>query len=156
MISNNNYHDDLKLGQFKVKLKIVASPSNTFEEHIVSQLSQEELAEGWRLVLPKAYKSSTIHHFNVYLTQLPPHLWSRLRVRHSLNDTNYYITCRDQVYHYTIKSSKYDEQILVLYTEVMRRNPNVKLVSEIYNSLNKHSIRGWLMTRAKYIIGKNA
>jgi len=142
------YDSGLKLGQFKTKFK---SLDNTQVEHVVNPTTQEELAKGWRLVVPHKSKKSTIHHFSVYLSQLPPYLWKSL---HTTNDhnTERYKTIEDGIYQYTVKMSKHDDDIQTLYKLVMEQYPDKAEVSKVYDYLEKHRIKGWVMLRAMNVL----
>ena len=49
----------------------------TKEMDEVKYLSQQELAEGWRQVIPNRKKKNLIH-FNITLPYLPEYLWNKL------------------------------------------------------------------------------
>lgn len=132
----------LKVGQFHCVIDN--------QDYIINPLSQDDIASGWQTVLPRVYKHSTIHHFNIYLSQLPPHLWSQYKKFKSVEKPQ--ITLHDRIYHYTIKQSKYDDNILALYNEVSRPYPKRAVISEIYNQLDNQKIRGWIMTRSRFYI----
>jgi len=138
----------LKHGQFKVNL--VNDNDKSITEHIVSSLTQEELADGWNLVLPREMKKSTVHHFSVYLSQLPPHLWKYLRTERSEQDNSqHFSTIRDNIYHYSIKSSKYDDDVQKLYNLIVQNVPCKEAISNVYTLLEQQRIKGWVMIRAK-------
>ncbi len=136
----------LKHGQFKVQL---LNQDNELQDFIINPLTQEELADGWNLVLPRETKDSTIHHFSVYLSQLPPHLWSFLKTVYDENGSEHYGTIRDNIYHYSIKSSKYDDLVLKLYKLVMQDFPCKDAVGKLYSQLEQQRVKGWVMIRAK-------
>lgn len=147
---HENTHKDsgLKHGQFKVKFL-----TEDFKEveHIVNPLTQEEIAEGWQIKMPHAHKDSTIHHFSVYLSQLPPHLWKSLYKTYN-EDGEHYRTIHDGIYQYSIKMSKYDSYLQKLYTLLMLQYPDIDQVSKLYEHLEKQRVKGWIMIRAKNLI----
>ncbi len=148
-VNSDNQHTEtssLKHGQFKVQCY---NEANELQEYIVNPLTQEELADGWNLVLPRETKDSTIHHFSVYLSQLPPHLWSFLKIVYDQSGGEHYGTIRDNIYHYSIKSSKYDDDIKKLYKLVMQDYPCKDAVSKLHTHLEQQRVKGWVMIRAK-------
>ncbi len=144
----NSNDSGLKHGQFKVYFNTL---DNTPVEHVINPPTQEELAEGWQLVVPHKGKNSTIHHFSVYLSQLPPYLWKSLQKTWDDNSEQYK-TIEDGIYQYSVKMSKHDDQIQQLYELVIKHYPNKSEVSKVYDYLEKQRVKGWLMLRAKNII----
>ena len=88
---------NFKLGQFKASMQV----GDTYVEQVVDPLTQSDYADGWCMVLPKANKLSTKHHFSVFLSQLPPHLWSKVRYDSKYN----YLPIEDNIYFYTLKKN---------------------------------------------------
>ena len=76
-------NEKFKLGQFKVSQTV----GETKCDVLVDPLTQTDMADGWNMVLPRKNKSSTRHHFNIMLSQLPVHLWYRVEKD---NDEYYY------------------------------------------------------------------
>jgi hypothetical protein len=139
----------LKHGQFKVKMRTI---DNEYEEVVVDPLTQDEYAEGWNLVLPRETKKSTTHHFSVYLSQLPPHLWHTVRTEYTEDGNEQYATIFDNIYHYTVKQAKSDKDVFKLYKLVSQPYPDLNNVEKLYKSLEQQRVKGWLMTRAKYLL----
>lgn len=137
----------LKHGQFYVQHRHTDGKS---VKVLVNPLSQEDIAEGWSLVLPRARKNSTIHHFSVYLSQLPPHLWNQVYVDYKNPDTYHEIT--DKIYKYSVKMSKHDEEIRKMKNLVMATYPNVDEIAQQFKVLQNARIKGWVMTRAHHIM----
>lgn len=142
---------NFKLGQFKIVTKM----EETEVEQLIEPLNQNDYAEGWRMVLPNVHKTSTRHHFNVSLANLPPHLWSKIRYDVKCN----YLPIMDNIYQYTVKKHDSDEDLFELYHLVNNPDPNynwdkLDLVQELYNSLQKENVKGWIMTRAKSLLSK--
>lgn len=132
----------LKHGQFcvyhhhnKEKNKVVVNP-----------LTQDEIADGWRLVLPKARKNSTRHHHCIYLSQLPPHLWKRVRA--DLTNQGSYQDIKDNIYTYTVKMSKHDNDVRTLHDLMQSACPNMEEIENKYRGLRHARVKGWVMTRA--------
>ena len=169
--NKNNCH--LKLGQFIVK-KRYADNLQLNEDIIVSPLTQKELVEGWKLILPKKQKISTLHEFNINLVELPKHLWSKLKCYDSkqlykpppgledieptenkkIINTKYYSKIIDKIYEYNVNYNDSDDIALELYKELLKVNSNTKKIIELYNILNELKLRGWLLdyVKLKYIL----
>lgn len=144
----NATENNLKHGQFKVKSETM---DETIIETIVNPLNQDELADGWRIVLPRKQTNSTVHHFSVYLSQLPQHLWKYLSTSNNEND-EHYLPINDEIYQYSVKKSKYDNEIQKLYNHIMNPCPDKNQIAQLYNHLEKQRVKGWLMVRANTII----
>ncbi len=147
--SNQQKDPSLKHGQFKVKVKTI---DDQYEEHIVDPLTQDEYAEGWNLVLPKETKKSTTHHFSIYLSQLPPHLWHAVRLEYDHEGNEHYSTIFDNIYNYTVKQSRSDNDVFKLYKLVCQNYPNLQKVEHLYKTLEQQRVKGWVMTRAKSLL----
>jgi hypothetical protein len=139
----NNKKSFVKQGYFNVKMK----SGNEMVNVTVPPLTQHELSDGWRLVLPRQTKKSYVHHFSIYLSQLPPHLWSKLRSSNMKMEN--YNTIKDNIYHYTVKKSNSDEALVELYHELMKTTPNKEVVTSCYSELEESSVKGWIMLKAK-------
>ena len=61
----------MKLGHFCVN------------DTVITPLNQEELADGWRMVLPKSSQYKKQHFFNIQLSHLPEHLWRHVNTRNT-------------------------------------------------------------------------
>ena len=123
--------------------------TNEKKQYVVNQPTQQEFSEGWRLVVPRLKSKSTLHHFSIYLSQLPPHLWKYLYTSYSDNN-KYYKVIKEGVYHYNVKMSKYDNDIKKMY-KAIKKYDNEK-VRTIYNSLEKQHIKGCIMLYAKKML----
>ena len=146
---NESSHPEtgLKHGQFYVTHRNTEGKNTKV---LVNPLSQEDIAEGWSLVLPRARKNSTTHHFSVYLSQLPPHLWNRVHVDGKNPDTYHEIT--DNIYKYSVKMSKHDNEIKKMKSLVMAQFPDVEQIAQQYKVLQNARVKGWVMTRAHHIM----
>jgi hypothetical protein len=132
-----------KLGQFVVN------------DVIIPPLNQEELADGWRMVLPKTKSSTKQHFFNIYLSHLPEHLWERLNAKKtykSEENVTYYNAIIDRIYTYNVKVSEYDNLLFELFNVVTSKYPNIEQVKNLVENLEQQRVKGWLMIRAKRLL----
>jgi len=149
---NKQQETNLKHGQFKVCIK---SSDDQPIEHIVNHLTQQDHADDWTLVLPREKKNSTTHHFTVYLSQLPQHLWNKIRKDPEDNANQRYEIIRDNIYYYTIKPASTDNDVLKLYKLVTKQYTNkqdLEHIQELHTSLAKENVKGWVMIRAKNVL----
>jgi hypothetical protein len=116
---------------------------------LINPLTQEDIADGWTLVLPRARKNSTIHHFSVYLSQLPPHLWHRLVVDHKSDS---YKEITDDIYKYSVKMSKHDDEVRKLYSLIESKCPDLAEIRKQFKVLQNLRVKGWVMIRAHHIM----
>ncbi len=145
--NESTHQTGLKHGQFYVNH---LDKDGKKTEVLVNPLSQEDIADGWYQVLPKPNKTSTTHHFSVYLSQLPPHLWSRVRADKDKTDT--YRLIKDKIYTYSVKVSKHDDEIRKMYKLVRTTYPNVEEITKQFKLLQSARVKGWVMTRAHHIM----
>ena len=141
----------LQHGEYTVKLfQLNEDNINQLINVVIKPLNQEELADGW---LQVKTKSKNIHHFSIYLSQLPMNLWSKVKRTYTTDkDKEYYRKIKYGNYHYTIKNSINDDKVFKLYKEVMSSRKNLKIITELYKELNENRVKGWLMIRANKII----
>jgi hypothetical protein len=142
----NSNDDKLKLGQFKTTM-IVDNIKNIV---LINPLSQNELAEDWQLVLPTTKKTRAKYHFNVYLAQLPQHLW-----HHLMQDSNeYYRLIKDNIYTYSVKVSETDDYLCRLYEllNTVDYRVHIEEINNLYSNLYKENVRGWIMIKAKNLL----
>ena len=151
MISEKeNNEAGLKHGQFYVNCK---TENNKITRVLVDPLSQDDYVNGWRMILPKLHKNTTTHHFSIYLSNLPPHLWGRLYI----DKDDFYKKINDNIYTYSVKISKYDNELLNLYKYVnhnVKRPYDIKKISEYFGLLQEARIKGWIMTHSYNILQK--
>jgi hypothetical protein len=141
--NENNHESGLKHGQFYVYHR---NTDGKKIKQLVNPLSQEEIADGWYQVLPKPKKNSTTHHFSIYLSQLPPHLWNRIWLDEENPDT--YEKIRDKIYTYSVKVSKHDNEIRKMYKLIRAQYPNLEEISQQFKLLQSARVKGWVMNRA--------
>ena len=146
--------EGLKHGEYKIKMRRLAKNSEIeFFESIVKPLTQEDLANGWLQVSNKSNKK-IIHHFSIYLSQLPSNLWTKIKRTYlTVKNSDYYKKIKYNNYHYSIKYTNYDKKILELYKYLMmtKRLDLIK-ISELYKELNENRVKGWIMIYALRII----
>jgi hypothetical protein len=149
MIAETTTSQSLKHGEYKVTIKKIDSHNDIFTEIVtVKPLNQEDLANGWLRVKPK--KKDIIHHFSIYLSQLPSNLWKKVRRSFSKDKTSdYYIKIKHGNYHYSIKNSPNDDMIFELYRNIMSCTPNIKKIKDLYKELNNNRVKGWIMIKAE-------
>ena len=132
----------------KRKLPFGHYMSSQIENLECKPLNQEDYSEGWRTVLPKPDKSNPIHHWSVTLAQLPPHLWIKYRKSYEDNKP-FYPIIKDNIYYYSINESKYDNELKLLYLELMKgTTASRNTIKEILLTL-EGQVTGWLIIRAK-------
>jgi hypothetical protein len=138
--------DNFKLGQFKTSYVV----NDEKVELLIDPLSQNDMAEDWRLVLPSINRTSTRHHFNVYLSQLPQHLWYKL----FQENNEYYRTIKDNIYSYSVKVSESDDKLLLLFDLLNTVDCRVHLekIRNLYSELYKENVRGWIMIKTKRLL----
>lgn len=148
------------LGTFNINMKNKNTNIDTISVE-VNRLSQEELADGWTQVLPSKYKQHQKHHFNIELSELPSHLWSKPLILHYLYssdnlDDNNCFTINDNIYSYSINRSEHYSNIYNLYIEYNKNIKNNSIILDLYNYCLKYNINGWLVqTVNKYLISIN-
>jgi hypothetical protein len=140
MIRNEKF----KLGQFKVSQTV----GETRCDVLVDPLTQIDMADGWNMVLPKKKKTSTRHHFNIMLSQLPVHLWYRVK---KYND-EYYYNISDSIYDYSIRVTNSDSLLLELYDETNKSYYNKTTLQTLYNKIDNEHCNGWLMIKTRQLL----
>ena len=149
MTKETNRPEGLKHGEYKIKIKQINSEKEIILiDGIAKPLNQEELSDGWLQVFNKQRKYM-IHHFSIYLSQLPMNLWSKVKRTYTHDpDKDYYRKIKISNYHYSIKFSGNDELVFELYRNMMSTTPNLDRIRELYKSLDENRVKGWLMIRA--------
>ena len=153
MIKETIKPEGLKHGEYKIKLTHLDHNNKiNLIDAVVKPLTQEELADGWLQVLYNQ-KKEMVHHFSIYLSQLPMNLWSKVRRTHTTDkNKDYYQKIKNSNYHYTIKYSSNDELILELYKNVMSKTSDLNKIRRLYKELDENRVKGWLMIRARRMI----
>jgi hypothetical protein len=109
-------------------------------------ISQEEIAEGWKQVYKK--KKNFINHFNIYLSQLPPHLWNKLTIEEK------YYKAKDYYIHYSVNKTKHDSFVFDLYTEINKRYYCKNRLKELLKYCLSNNITGWLIIKTQELLTK--
>ena len=139
-----------------------------FVERKIRHLNDEEMADGWRLVLPnyilrtmkelnndkiKYKRHWKFHRFYVHLGQVPYHLM--FKIKEDYNDdklVGYYV--RDKIYEYRISLSDVDKDILNLVKVL--HHPNYSRVKNLVKIIQSQGIKdGWVLLKAKKILGNS-
>jgi hypothetical protein len=143
--------DSLKHGEYKVKITQLEGTNIISTETVVKPLLQEELADGWLQIQPK--RKDNIHHFSIYLSQLPMNLWSKVKKTYTIDkEKDYYRKIKNGNYHYTIKYSTNDDNIFELYRNITCKTPDLDKIRTLYKELESNRVRGWIMIRALSMI----
>lgn len=151
-VKTNEHRTGLKHGQFRAKLENFVNGEKTYEWHVINPLTQEELADGWKMAFPRLKLDSTIHHFNVYKSQLPFHLWKKLKAFHNEDFEEEYSDIRNGIYTYSVKHSKYDDLVTELGRQVLSNHPNLNRIRVLSDELEQHRVKGWVMIRARTLL----
>jgi hypothetical protein len=121
----------------------------------VKPLSQNELAAGWKLVVPKVKRiraeqvdekgnntvrvSSNIYKAKINLAQLPSYLW------HKVRDLKHNNRINDNCHYYYIEPTEVDSEITEL-VKILKKDyseDNTSRVQQLLNKLKEHDIYGW-------------
>ena len=140
---------------------------NTFDKNtLIKPLSQNDLAVGWRLVVPrvrritKTYKDDhdnvvskqgyNIYRSKVNLAQLPYYLWSKSRVLRIINqftklEDSPSIRVNDMSHHYFITPTNVDQEIKELVSLINKPFDNTykETISNLVNILKDNNVYGW-------------
>jgi len=145
-----------------------------YKKILVNPLDQNKLAEGWTLVVPKPrYKVNQYTNrygnkvnkkiffnntFKINLAKLPDNLWSKLRPIYE-EDIYSYSIAKNNRYNYIVNPTPVDNEIKELRNIVNNYNDNdndkYDRIIELLQVLYDNSINGWIVIRAKNIIGQN-
>lgn len=126
--------------------------NNKYNE--IKYISQTELAQGFRQVLPrfsitKKKESNNnkrkylINHFSVTLCFLPEYLWKRLKY-----DGESYKTINDGNTLYSIVETNQDELMNNLFNEMKKYSPDRIVIEHLVNELDESQHTSWLIIRS--------
>lgn len=121
------------------------------EYNEIKYLTQHELAEGWKQIIPNNGEKKLINHFSVTLAFLPEQFWRKLR-KVMINGETTYKVIIDGMTRYTIIETNQDDIMVNLYNELLKRFPNVELLNQYINDLDGSQHVSWLVLRAKNYI----
>jgi hypothetical protein len=160
-----------KYGSFDVLIDYYDEERKNTKTHTVSPLSQQELANGWRLVLPKkkminvikknenneeiSVRKTNESFFKINLSQLPPYLFSKLKNLYRGELLSQY-TARDNCYIYIVNLTPVDNEIRKLFNYCQNYDNGMTLFSdsdkeeirECLSVVNEHEIKGWVVMKA--------
>ena len=129
--------------------------------------SQNDLAEGWRVVLPqrnmvevksekkeneentetsKRKFENKVMYNEVNLAQFPPHLFNKLNPKKEI----YY----DNFFKFKLLKTEHDDAILTLYKKLKKNYPNEKEkneIKELGELLENNNISGWITIKASKV-----
>ena len=147
----------------KSENKIISSNSDESNKRFtyIKPLSQNELAQGWQLVVPKRRyrytyvtdeynnnvlkKNTNIYHSKINLAQLPRHLWHKRRLLHNGNSK----VC-DASHYYYIETSNIDTEVIELVNlleqpyDINKKEQVISLIS----TLKENDVYGWPVIKA--------
>ncbi len=131
-------------------------PEQQVKTHHIKPLSQNDLAQGWQLVVPSIRyyvktvdgvkaKSSNIHRSKINLAQLPKHLWSKTR---RLRNENYRV--HDKSHYYFVDKTNVDEEVreLAHIIDQLYDTKYKERVSELLTVLKDNDVYGWVVIKA--------
>lgn len=162
-----------KYGSFEVQIKCEDGEVQT---HTVSPLSQQEIANGWRLALPsrkmvtvtmkkedgteEVVRKPNDSYFKINLAQLPPHLYGKLRNVYRRGQLSHF-QARDKCYTYIVHPTPVDEEIrklgyycdrhdngFILFTPEQKEE-----IRSCLASVNENEIRGWVVMKSNRLFG---
>ena len=117
----------------------------------VKYLTQQELAEGWRQIVPRTNEKKLVNHFCITLAFLPEQFWKKLiKIKYDINDS--YKIIIDGLTRYTIIETNQDDIMIKLFNELSQKYLNILLLNKYINDLDISQHTGWLVLRAKYYI----
>jgi hypothetical protein len=161
---NNNSTESVEQStnatQSKIRVKTNVIPFTN-----VKPLSQNELAQGWQLVVPRVKRikkeqkdelgnatvkvSSNIYRSKINLAQLPLHLWCRL------NRNNNKIV--DKSHHYFVEATPVDDDIITL-VNILKQPYSEQYTTRVHSileTLKENDIYGWAIIRATELYTQN-
>jgi hypothetical protein len=113
-------------------------------------LSQKDLSEGWRQVMPKMNNKKLLNNFSITLCFLPDYLWSSL-YKLKNKDGDYIINDGSRT-RYTIIETNQDDIMINLFNELNKVLPNNDTLLSYINELDESQHNSWLVLRAKTFI----
>jgi hypothetical protein len=119
--------------------------NNKYEE--MKYISQTDLAEGYRQVLPNSSIKSKklINHFSITLCFLPEYLWGKLKY---LDES--YKKIKDGITLYSIVETNQDQIMIALYNELIKTIPDKMIINFLIDELDETQHSSWLVLRGKY------
>lgn len=129
---------------------VFVKDTNTYNE--VKYLSQTELAEGFRQVMPNCSTKvkKIMNHFSVTLCFLPEYLWTKLRY---VEDN--YKSIKDGSTLYSIVETNQDNNMIKLFNEITKLVPDKLVLEYLVNELDETQHNSWLVIRANNYLKTN-
>jgi hypothetical protein len=128
----------------------------------VQMLTQNDYADGWRQVVPRAKSYSkrfvdnegneiikyysNVYKMKVNLAQLPEYLWHRMQYSEGNNKV-----VNNGYHYYTVEASAVDDEIREL-ANILKNPSQPELKEKVYELLNilkDNDVYGWVVIRAK-------
>jgi hypothetical protein len=162
---------DGKYGSFTANIKC---SDGTFNEYTIKPLSQNQIAQGWRQVLPRRKKmvfkytndsgvekernTSNEFYFKINLAQLPRHLYNKLRPVYKNRELSHY-HARDNIYNYIIHPTNVDDEIRELALFLNQNNDSVANITvdmkdhyrQCYQRIIEADVYGWVVFVCKHL-----
>ena len=138
-----------------------------FIEKKINHLKDEEMSEGWRLVLPnfimrkvnnnvesvnnverKYRRYWKFHKFSVHIGQIPYHLMHRVKNVYKDNKKiGYYV--RNKIYEYNVYMTDVDNEIIKLAKVLHTPCPRKHVVKDLVDKINSANVKyGWVLLKA--------
>ena len=154
-----------KYGSFMANIKC---SDGTFNEYTIKPLSQNEIAQGWQLVLPRRKKivvkytndkgveeernTTNEFYFKINLAQLPRHLYGKLRPVYKNGELSHY-HARDNIYNYIVNLTCVDKEIRELALFLNQHNDSIANISDemeshyrqCYQRVVEADVYGWVV-----------
>lgn len=174
-----------KNGNFKVAMPFVKNYSNEselnfieskdllveYKDVFINNLSQNALADGWQLVVPKPNRVKMVNNFNgkivtttkkyynyfkIDLSKLPDELWDSLSPVYEEGIYSHSIT-KNKRYVYIVNPTVIDDEIRELRELVNSYNweLNKDRMMELLQVLDDNNIYGWVIIKAKKLLGSH-
>jgi len=167
-----------KSGNFLMKLPYAESSQkdiddvNSFllkgyKEFKIKPLTDEELMDNWRLVLPNRLliknensdgkinikKTNMFHIFHVNMSQLPYHLMKKIKPVYQNKILSHY-KVTDKIYKYRVIPSDIDNEILYLAKMMNGYKYDLDKMLEYVLAMEELNLNGWVLKKAKKILKK--
>lgn len=161
-----------KSGNFLAKFPVheISENSNSavfkeYKELMVTCLADDELAENWRIKLPKKIfvknvdsnnittvkRVKSFHTFNINMSQLPFHLMNKLSRRYENNNLSHY-EANDNIYKYRIMPSEIDDDILKLARMLNSNRIDKNMVKRVVSDMKRLNLTGWVLNKANNVL----
>lgn len=118
----------------------------------IKYLSQNELAEGYRQIIPRCnFKLKKLtNHFSITLCFLPEYLWNKIKY---IN--NNYKSINDGLTLYSIVETNQDSIMIQLYNEIKKKIPDILILKYLVNELDETQYSSWLVIRSNNYLKTN-